>query len=44
MNEGKMITIDKIIKHNQIINNNLKSQVYNDAIMLFKALKKIQKT
>ena len=40
MNEGKMITIDKIIKHNQIINNNLKSQVYNDAIMLFKALKK----
>ena len=25
--EGKRIDIDKIIKHNEIINNNLKSQV-----------------
>ena len=25
--EGKRITIDKIIKHKEIINNNLKSQV-----------------
>ena len=25
--EGKKIGIDKIIKHNEIINNNLKSQV-----------------
>ena len=25
--EGKRIGIDKIIKHNEIINNNLKSQI-----------------
>ena len=29
-------SIDKIIKHNEIINNNLKSQVKNDAFKLFK--------
>ena len=34
--EGKRINTDKIVKHNEIINNNLKSQVQNNAIKLFK--------
>ena len=34
--EGKRISIDKTIKHNEIINNNLKSQVQSNAIILFK--------
>ena len=34
--EGKRINTDKIVKRNEIINNNLKSQVQNNAIKLFK--------
>ena len=34
--EGKRINTDKIVKRNEIINNNLKSQVQNKAIKLFK--------
>ena len=34
--EVKIICIDKIIKLNEIIINNLKSQVYNNVIILFK--------
>ena len=33
--EGKRISIDKTIKRNEIINNNLKSEVQNNAIILF---------
>ena len=40
--EVKIICIDKIIKLNEIIIKNLKSQVYNNAIILFK-VQKIQR-
>ena len=40
--EGKRINTDKIVKRNQIINNNLKSQVQNNPIKLFKMLKNKQ--
>ena len=34
--EGKKIGIDEAIKHNEIIINNLKSQISNNVILLFK--------
>ena len=34
--DGKRIGIDEIIKQNKRINNNLKSQVWNNVITLFK--------
>ena len=34
--EGKKIGIDVVIKHNEIINKSLKSQMQNSVILLFK--------
>ena len=34
--QGKIISIEKIIQHYEIINNNLKSLVKNNAIIFFK--------
>ena len=37
--DGKKIGIDKIIKRNEIINNSLKSKIWNNVIPLFKVWK-----
>ena len=34
--KGKKIGIDEIIKYNEILNNSLKSKIWNNAISLFK--------
>ena len=34
--EGKKIGIDEVIKHNEIINKSLKSQIKGNVILLFK--------
>ena len=36
IDESKNIGTEKIIKHNEIINNSLKSQIKNNAILSFK--------
>ena len=41
--EGKKIGIDEAIKHNEVINNSLKSQIQNNVILLFKVQKEYRK-
>ena len=42
--EGKKIGTGRVIKHNEIINNSLKSEIYKNVTLLFKVSnKRIQK-
>ena len=41
--ESKKLGIDEVIKHNEIINKSLKSQIYNNVILMFKVWKKYRK-
>ena len=43
LKKSKKLGIDEVIKHNEVINKSLKSQIYNNVILMFKVWKKYRK-